>query len=99
MAPSRGISQAENGPYREASSRSTASGRNPRTARYTPSEKPRVLPVVGMIGAPLLLVGTAAVLFGVVGRTSLLPVVLGIPIALWESPTGTSTTAAPAAAR
>jgi hypothetical protein len=45
---------------------------------------PRVLPVVGMIGAPLLLVGTAAVLFGVVGRTSLLPVVLGIPIALWE---------------
>jgi len=45
---------------------------------------PRVLPVVGMIRAPLLLVGTAAVLFGVVGRTSLLPVVLGIPIALWE---------------
>ena len=45
---------------------------------------PRVLPIVGMIGAPLLLAGTAAVLFGVVERTALLPLVLGIPIALWE---------------
>jgi hypothetical protein len=45
---------------------------------------PRVLPMVGMIAAPLLLAGTAAVLFGVVERTSLLPLVLGIPIALWE---------------
>jgi hypothetical protein len=45
---------------------------------------PRVLPVVGMIGAPLLLVGNAAVLFGVIERTSPLPIVLGIPIALWE---------------
>ena len=45
---------------------------------------PRVLPTVGMIAAPLLLAGTAAVLFGVVERTSLLPLVLGIPIALWE---------------
>jgi hypothetical protein len=45
---------------------------------------PRVLPMVGMIAARLLLAGTGAVLFGVVGRTSLLPLVLGIPIALWE---------------
>ena len=99
MALSRGISQAENGPLPRGKQPIHGLRPEPRTARYTPSEKPRVLPVVGMIGAPLLLVGTAAVLFGVVGRTSLLPVVLGIPIALWESPTGTSTTAAPAAAR
>ena len=45
---------------------------------------PRVLPMVGMIAAPLLLAGTAAVLFGVVERASLLQLVLGIPIALWE---------------
>jgi hypothetical protein len=40
--------------------------------------------MLGMIAAPLLLAGTTAVLFGVVERTSLLPLVLGIPIALWE---------------
>ncbi len=45
---------------------------------------PRVLPIVGMIGAPLLLAGTTAVLFGVVDRTSPLALVLAIPIALWE---------------
>jgi hypothetical protein len=45
---------------------------------------PRVLPIVGMIAAPLLLAGTGAVLFGMVERTSALPLVLGIPIALWE---------------
>ena len=45
---------------------------------------PRVLPIVGMIGAPLLLLGTAAVLFGVLERGSLLQLLLGIPIALWE---------------
>jgi hypothetical protein len=45
---------------------------------------PRVLPMVGMIAAPLLLAGSAAVLFGVVERTSPLPILLGIPIALWE---------------
>ena len=45
---------------------------------------PRVLPTVGMIAAPLLLTGTAAVLFGVIERGSPLQLVLGIPIALWE---------------
>ena len=45
---------------------------------------PRVLPMLGLIAAPLLLTGTAAVLFGVIERGSLLQLVLGIPIALWE---------------
>ena len=45
---------------------------------------PRVLPIVGMIGAPLLLTGTVAVLFGVLERGSLLQLLLAIPIALWE---------------
>jgi len=45
---------------------------------------PRVLPMVGLIAAPLLLAGTAAVMFGVIERASLLQILLGIPIALWE---------------
>ena len=45
---------------------------------------PRVLPMLGMIAAPLLLTGTAAVLFGVIERVSPLQLVLAIPIALWE---------------
>jgi hypothetical protein len=45
---------------------------------------PRVLPTVGMIAAPLLLTGTAAVMFGVIERGTLLQLLLGIPIALWE---------------
>jgi hypothetical protein len=45
---------------------------------------PRVLPTVGMIAAPLLLAGTAAVLFGVIEPGAPLQFVLGIPIALWE---------------
>ena len=36
------------------------------------------------LAAPLLLAGTTAVLFGVLERGSLLQLVLGIPIALWE---------------
>jgi hypothetical protein len=45
---------------------------------------PRVLPMVGIIAAPLLLTGTVAVLFGVLERGAPLQLVLGIPIALWE---------------
>jgi hypothetical protein len=45
---------------------------------------PRVLPVIGLIGAPLLLAGDAAVLFGLIDRTSSPALLLAIPIALWE---------------
>jgi hypothetical protein len=45
---------------------------------------PRVLPVVGFIGAPLLLASDAAVLFGLVERVSVLPAIATLPIALWE---------------
>ena len=45
---------------------------------------PRVLPVLAFIGAPLLLVSDAAVLFGVVERVSALPAIATLPIALWE---------------
>jgi len=45
---------------------------------------PRVLPVIGLIGAPLLVAGDIAVLFGLIDRTSSPAVLTGIPIALWE---------------
>jgi hypothetical protein len=45
---------------------------------------PRVLPLVGFIGAPLLVAFDAAVLFGLVDRVSALPAIAAIPIALWE---------------
>jgi hypothetical protein len=45
---------------------------------------PRVLPVLAFIGAPLLLVSDAAVLFGVVERVSALPAIAVLPVALFE---------------
>jgi Domain of unknown function (DUF4386) len=45
---------------------------------------PRVLPVLGFIGAPLLVASDLALLFGVVERVSALPAIATLPIALWE---------------
>ena len=45
---------------------------------------PRVLPLMGLIGAPLLVVTQTAVLFGLVGRVSPLTAIGALPIALWE---------------
>jgi hypothetical protein len=45
---------------------------------------PRVLPLLGLIGAPLLLAGVAAVLFGLLERVSPLAAISAVPIALWE---------------
>jgi hypothetical protein len=45
---------------------------------------PRILPTLGLIAAPLLLAGTLAWMFGLIGRTSPVGVITAIPIALWE---------------
>lgn len=45
---------------------------------------PRVLPVLGLIGAPLLVAAQAAILFGLIGRLSPLAAIAALPIALWE---------------
>ena len=45
---------------------------------------PRVLPLLGFIGAPLLLASDAATLFGIIDRTSALSALFALPIALWE---------------
>jgi Domain of unknown function (DUF4386) len=45
---------------------------------------PRVLPVVGFVGAALLLASDVAVLFGLWDRVSVLSAIAALPIALWE---------------
>jgi hypothetical protein len=45
---------------------------------------PRILPLLGLIGAPVLLVATLAAMFGLIGRTSGVAALTTIPIALWE---------------
>jgi hypothetical protein len=45
---------------------------------------PRIIPLVGLIGAPLLLASDIAVLFGLWTQTSLPAGIATVPIALWE---------------
>jgi hypothetical protein len=45
---------------------------------------PRGLPVMGLVGAPLLLVSDLAIFFGLYDRTAPLAALAVIPIALWE---------------
>jgi Domain of unknown function (DUF4386) len=45
---------------------------------------PRILPVIGFIGAPLLIASSVATLFGVNHYGSSLSGVAGLPIAVWE---------------
>ena len=54
------------------------------TLLYRSRLVPRFLPVLAFIGAPLLLAGDAATLFGVTGRSSGLAGLLALPDALWE---------------
>ncbi|MFJ8580097.1 DUF4386 domain-containing protein [Micromonospora sp. NPDC093277] len=45
---------------------------------------PRVLPVLGLVGAPLLVVSDAGILFGLWDRLSPVTAIATIPIAVWE---------------
>jgi hypothetical protein len=45
---------------------------------------PRILPIIGLIGAPLLLASDIAIFFGVIDRVSPVAAVAFIPIAAWE---------------
>jgi hypothetical protein len=45
---------------------------------------PRVLPLLGFIGVPLLVAADVAVLFGLMGRTAPPVALAALPIALWE---------------
>jgi Domain of unknown function (DUF4386) len=45
---------------------------------------PRILPLIGFIGAPMLVASDIAVLFGLIGRSAPPAAILALPIALWE---------------
>jgi hypothetical protein len=54
------------------------------TLLYQSRLVPCALPLLGLIGAPLLVAADVAVLFGVIDRISALAAFAALPIALWE---------------
>lgn len=54
------------------------------TLLYRARLVPRVIPLVGIIGAPLLLLSAIGTLFGMIDQVSPLAGLAAIPIALWE---------------
>jgi hypothetical protein len=54
------------------------------TILYRARLVPRVIPIVGLIGAPLLVLSATGTLFGVNDQVSPLAAVAALPIALWE---------------
>jgi hypothetical protein len=54
---------------------------------------PRALSLIGIIGAPILIVGYIAVLFGLIGRLAPLAALTAIPVALFEFSLGVWLTA------
>jgi hypothetical protein len=51
---------------------------------YRSALVPRVIPLVGLVGAPLLFASDVAVLFGLWGQMSLPAGIATLPVALWE---------------
>lgn len=54
------------------------------TLLYRSRLVPRILPIIGLIGAPLLLVSTLAALFGLWPQFSPISALAALPIAVWE---------------
>lgn len=54
------------------------------TVMYRSGLVPRIIPTVGLIGAPILIVSDVATLFGSLDQVSTLAGVAALPIALWE---------------
>jgi hypothetical protein len=59
------------------------------TLLYRSGLVPRILPAIGLAGAPLLVAVAVATLFGVNSQTSVLSEVATIPIFIWELSVGT----------
>jgi hypothetical protein len=45
---------------------------------------PRAIPLLGLIGAPLLIASTIAAFFGVIAQLSAWSAIATLPVALWE---------------
>ena len=54
------------------------------TLMYRSGLVPRVIPVIGLIGAPLLLTADIATLFGGIGQHSSWAMLAAVPVAAWE---------------
>jgi uncharacterized protein DUF4386 len=54
------------------------------TLLYRSRLVPRPIPVLGLVGAPLLFVSVAATIFGIYDQTSPIGVIAALPIAVWE---------------
>jgi Domain of unknown function (DUF4386) len=54
------------------------------TLLYRSRLVPRVLPVLGLIGAPLLIIAVFAALFGAIGQHSSVATLAAVPVAVWE---------------
>lgn len=54
------------------------------TLMYKSGLVPRIIPTMGLIGAPLLIVATVATLFGGIERTSTPAALAALPVAAWE---------------
>jgi hypothetical protein len=54
------------------------------TVLYRSGLVPRLLPALGLIGAPLLLASDIALFFGVYDRTAAIVALAALPIAVWE---------------
>lgn len=59
------------------------------TLMYRSGLVPRVIPVIGLIGAPLLLASAVGTMFGVHGQFSQTAMVMALPIMTWELSVGT----------
>jgi Domain of unknown function (DUF4386) len=54
------------------------------TSMYRSGLVPRAIPVMGLIGAPLLITSVIAVLFGIIEPLSPWSAIATLPVALWE---------------
>ena len=54
------------------------------TIMYRSRLVPRLIPTIGLIGAPLLLISSTATLFGAWDQVSSPALLLALPIAAWE---------------
>jgi hypothetical protein len=58
------------------------------TIMYRSGLVPRIIPAIGLVGAPLLLASGVATLFGAYDQVSAAAVVAALPIAAWELSVG-----------
>jgi hypothetical protein len=54
------------------------------TVMYRSGLVPRPIPLIGLIGAPLLITSSVAVLFGIIDQISPWTAIATLPVALWE---------------